>query len=211
MRITKFGHSSLLIEEGDRRILIDPGGYSTGDETLINIDAILLSHEHGDHTSPDKLRSLLSLNPNVKIYSNKSVVDYLNEHGIHAETVVAGVQFMIGKLSIEPVGERHSILYRTIPTIENTGYLIADKLLYPGDNFTLPPKAVEILAAPMAGPWLKLDEAISYVLEVKPKVCFPVHDGILKQIGTTNTIPAQILPPAGIEFRILTEGEPSEF
>lgn len=34
MKITKFGHACLLIEEADARILIGPGTYSSGSEDL---------------------------------------------------------------------------------------------------------------------------------------------------------------------------------
>lgn len=48
MKITKFGHCCLLIEEKGVRLLTDPGTYSDGFEHL-KVDAVLITHEHQDH------------------------------------------------------------------------------------------------------------------------------------------------------------------
>lgn len=49
MKITKFGHCCLLIEENGVRILTDPGTYSTQQSEVKNIDFVLITHEHADH------------------------------------------------------------------------------------------------------------------------------------------------------------------
>ena len=49
MKITKFGHSCLLVEENGVRILFDPGSYSTAQNDVKNIDVVLITHEHSDH------------------------------------------------------------------------------------------------------------------------------------------------------------------
>lgn len=38
MRLTKFGHSCLLVEEGGARVLLDPGSFSEGFEELDGLD-----------------------------------------------------------------------------------------------------------------------------------------------------------------------------
>jgi len=112
---------------------------------------------------------------------------------------------------IEGFGKDRAPLHASIPPIQNTGYFIANKLFYPGDNFINPQKSIEIFALPIAGPWTKLPEGIDYAIGLKPKTCFPVHDGGLKQLGTTNRIPPQILEPLGIKFEILEIGKETEF
>ncbi len=94
-------------------------------------------------------------------------------------------------------------LHASILPIQNTGYFISNKLFYPGDTFVNPGKQVEILALPVAGPWLKLPEAIDYALEISPKICFPVHDGILRSPGSAHLIPPKVLETKGIKFEIL--------
>jgi len=70
---------------------------------------------------------------------------------------------------------------------------------------------VEILALPVAGPWMKISEAIDYALEIKPKVVFPVHDGALKILGPAHRVPSTILPEHGIKFVIIEEGKEVSF
>jgi 7,8-dihydropterin-6-yl-methyl-4-(beta-D-ribofuranosyl)aminobenzene 5'-phosphate synthase len=64
-----------LIEYGGRRILFDTGNNAETFEhnvkalgvDLRNLDAVVISHRHGDHTSG--LTFLLEINPRVRIYT----------------------------------------------------------------------------------------------------------------------------------------------
>jgi 7,8-dihydropterin-6-yl-methyl-4-(beta-D-ribofuranosyl)aminobenzene 5'-phosphate synthase len=66
---------SALVEYGGKRILFDTGnnsaifGYNVKElkVDLKSLDAVVISHRHGDHTSG--LNYLLSVNPGVKIYT----------------------------------------------------------------------------------------------------------------------------------------------
>ena len=64
---------------------------------------------------------------------------------------------------------------------------------------------MEILALPVAGPWLKISDAINYAKEIKPKICFPVHDGMLKFLGPVHMLPEKVLTPLDIKFITLQE------
>ncbi len=211
MKITKFGHCCLLIEENGLRILTDPGSYSTLQNEIKDVDVILITHEHQDHLHIDSLKIVLENNPNAKIITNKGVAKLLHIEGIEYELVEHGQKIDFKGVSIEGFGEKHAEMYKTVTPVDNTGYFIQNKLFYPGDAFTNPKKSVDILALPVAGPWMKLSEAIDYALEIKSKTAFPVHEGILKQPGTTHRIPMDILPKHGVEFIILEEGVEREF
>lgn len=203
MKITKFGHCCLLIEQNGVRILTDPGTYSTQQSEIKNIDFVLITHEHADHFHIDSLKTLLGNNPQAKVITNKSVGLLLEKEDIPFRVVEEGQNFEANGVLIEGFGKNHALMYTSIPPIQNTGYFIANKFFYPGDAFTNPEKQVEILALPVAGPWMKLPETIDYALLIKPQVCFPVHEGILKVPGTTHRIPPQILEPKGIKFVVL--------
>lgn len=192
-----------MIEERGVRILTDPGTYSTRQNEIENIDFILITHEHTDHLHIDSLKTVLKNNPQAKIITNKSVGIILEKEGLAFKTIEDGQAFDAGGVLIEGFGREHACMHSSILPIQNVGYFIANKLFYPGDSLTNPGKQVEILALPIAGPWMKLSEGIDYALELNPKVCFPVHDGILKQIGSTNSIPPKVLEPKGIKFVIL--------
>ncbi len=193
----------MLIEENRIRILTDPGVYSTQQNNIKNIDVVLITHEHYDHLHIDSLKIVLGNNPQAKIITNKSVGALLEKENISFEIIEDGQNYNAKGILIEGFGKYHALMYTSILSIQNTGYFIANRLFYPGDAFTNPNKQVEILALPIAGPWMKLAEAIDYALEIKPKICFPVHESILKSPGSTHRIPSQVLEPHGIKFMVL--------
>lgn len=211
MKITKFGHCCLLIEENGVRILTDPGSYSTQQSEVKNIDFVLITHEHSDHLHIDSLKALLKNNPKAKIITNKSVGALLEKENIAFSPIEDSQNFDASGVLIEGFGKDHALMHSLIPPSQNTGYFIANKLFYPGDAFTNPEKQVEILALPVAGPWMRLLEAIDYALEAKPKICFPVHEGILKQPGSTHSIPPKVLELKGIKFVALEIDKEYEF
>jgi L-ascorbate metabolism protein UlaG (beta-lactamase superfamily) len=213
MRVTKFGHSCLLVEVQKARILIDPGNFSTGQETVSGLHAVLITHEHPDHITLDSVKTILSNNPNALIYTNEGVGKLLSEAGISYQTLENGTVAEIEGVSVRGYGVDHACIHDSIPLIRNTGYMIADAFFYPGDALTQFPQNVEVLALPVAAPWLTLADAVEYALKVKPKVCFPVHDGMLRpeRVGSTRFIPKNILEKAGIGFVDMVEGSVTEF
>lgn len=97
--------------------------------------------------------------------------------------------------------------------MQNTGYLIDERLFYPGDAYALPGVPVEILALPVAGPWCKITDAVHYARKIAPKYAFPVHDGQLRpdRFGGNHRVPELFLKEKGIEFVPLKDGESKEF
>lgn len=57
-------------------------------------------------------------------------------------------------------------------------------------------------------------EAIEYAKLIKPRVVFPVHDGMLRQehqLGPTRRIPTLLLEPLGITYIDMLEGSVHDF
>ena len=106
---------------------------------------------------------------------------------------------------------KHEEIFEEIGQVQNTGYFIDKRLFYPGDSFYNPNKPVEILALPVAGPWTNIKNSINYALEIKPKICFPVHDGMLNHFGTAHKVPALVLYKFGIIFKTFEGGKEEEF
>ena len=90
MRLTKFGHSCLLVEEGGARVLLDPGSYSDGFERLEGLTAVCLTHQHVDHLDRDRVRQLLDRNPGVWVVSDEGSAKPLGEAGADVEVVHDG-------------------------------------------------------------------------------------------------------------------------
>lgn len=211
MIITKYGHCCLLIEEKGLRILTDPGTYSEGQNEAKNIDLVLITHEHADHFHIDSLKIVLKNNPQAVVVSNAAVGALLKEAGIAYELMGNGESREWQGLVVEAQEGLHADMFPGFPRVANTAFRIGERLFYPGDAFIEPNGPVEILALPVAGPWMKLSEAINYALLVKPKVAFPVHDGILKTPGMVHRMPKAVLSERGIDFETLEEGETREF
>jgi L-ascorbate metabolism protein UlaG (beta-lactamase superfamily) len=213
MKIKKLGHCCLVIEEVGKRILTDPGSYSTLQNEVKNIDIILITHEHQDHLHVESLKTVLQNNPSAIVVTNKSVGVLLDKEGIKYQILEHGGKETVDDILLEGFGQLHEEIYGTFGRVENTGYFIADKLFYPGDAFTNPNKKIDILALPVAGPWMKIKTAIDYANELKPRVCFPVHDGMIikDRPGPIYMLPQKFLTENNIEFVPMNEGDEREF
>lgn len=207
MIITKYRHSCLLVEEGNARILIDPGAYSKGHTELTDIDAIFLTHEHPDHCHSESLFEIKRSNSNTPIYANTGAGKKLEEAGIAYELFEDGTEISVQGVSVSGHGTDHAEIYHGFPCFVNTGVLIGGRLFHPGDAVdVIPPVPVEILALPVVAPWLRLATAIDYALQMKPKTCIPIHDGFFGIPGPFHALPEKILTEAGIEFIIPVDG-----
>ena len=211
MKITKFSHCCMLIEEAGIRFLSDPGTLSTAQTEVTNIDFILITHEHHDHFDPISIKPCLEHNPQAEILTTETVSELLKKEGIASHVLKEGDAYDAKGVHLEIFGALHALIHRSIPQTTNIGFYIADRFFYPGDAFVKIPKPVEILALPVAGPILKISESLDYAIELKPKVCFPVHDGILKNIGLTSALPPKVLGPLGIEFVPFELGKEYQF
>jgi len=213
MKITKYGHCCLLVEEKNLRILTDPGSFTTTQNSVKNIDVVLITHEHQDHFHIDSVKNILKNNPLAKIITNKDVAKLLDKEKIKYELVEDKQHIKIKNVLIEGFGLKHAEMHSSIPQSNNTGYFIDNRLFYPGDAFTNPGKIVEILALPVAGPWMKMSEALDYALELRPKTCFPVHDGVVVEgmRGFAGMMAKNILEPKRINFVQMNNGDTKEF
>ena len=212
MKITKFGHCCLLIEEKGVRILTDPGSFTTEQNSLKNIDLLLITHEHHDHFHIESVKAILGNNPQAIIITNSAVGKLLDQEGIKHQVVAEGQNTTFKELLIEGFGHEHATIYEDLGKVENTGYFINNKLFYPGDAFTNPNKPVEILALPAGGPWMKPSEAIDYAKAVKPKKAFPVHDAMFLLTANFGLFAMKtFLPKHGIEFITIALNQETEF
>jgi hypothetical protein len=121
-----------------------------------------------------------------------------------------GETFDVAGVSVQVIGTDHAVIHPTIPGIPNVGYLIAGHFFYPGDNFTLPGVPVQVLAVPTCAPWMKVSEAIDYMLAVDSEVVIPVHDALLALPDSYYSHLRRFAEPAGMEFRVVANGTSTE-
>lgn len=199
-----------MVETGGKRILIDPGMYSRGQNFVKGVSAVLITHEHLDHLHLESLRVVIENNPGVRVLTTAGAGQLLAAEGVAHEVLAHCLSTKIGCVDIKGFGKKHAEIYRTVPPVDNTGFLIGGKFFYPGDAFTDPGVPVEILALPFSAPWLKISEAIDYAKQLKPKACFPVHDGLLKSLGPVRVLTEKILKEAGIKFQVIEDESSAE-
>ena len=176
MRITRHGHSCLLVEDGDARLLLDPGVFSSGFEDLRGLTGVLVTHQHADHLDLDRLRPLLEANPDARLHCDEGSVEHLD--GLPHVVVRAGDRLDLGT-EVRVHGSQHAVIHPDLPRIPNVGYLVGGRFFTPGDALTVPDADVEVLGLPTGAPWLKASEAVDLLREVRPRLAFPVHDAVL--------------------------------
>lgn len=214
MKITKYGHCCLLVEENGVRVLTDPGSFSAAQNEIKNIDVVLITHEHTDHFHIESVKNILKNNPEALIVTNSSVNELLKKENILNNKVMEdGESFEYKGIELKGFGVIHEVIYKDWARVQNTGYFIAEKLFLPGDSFEHKGINPEVLALPVAGPWMKIETAADYCIRLKPKKTFPIHDGVLSDFGkeVANRVVSGILSKQDIEFINLEIGKETEF
>lgn len=206
----------MLIEENGLRILTDPGSFTIEKHSNIrDVDVVLFTHEHQDHYHLESLRVIIANNPKVKILCNQSVGTLLADASIPHQVVNDGATISEKNITIEGIGTIHAPIHASFPQMANTGYLIAERFWYPGDALIDPKRRIEILALPVAGPWLKISEAIDYALALKPTYTFSVHDSVLDATllatGVIGRWCGSVLNGKGVSFLELEPDKEYEF
>ncbi len=210
MHIKKLKHCCLVIDlkgkDGkSKRILVDPGSYSVEEHDKVkHADIVLITHEHADHFHIESLKALIKRAPDATIITDIGVGAILAKEGIEHRVMEHGNAIDLKGVHIEAYGKDHAFLHESLPLMSNIGFFIENKFFFPGDAFTDPKKPIDVLALPVAGPWMKISEAVNYALKVKPRVAFPVHDGVA--FSSAHRIPEMVLGKNGIEFVKLEEG-----
>ncbi|MCK2218699.1 MBL fold metallo-hydrolase [Actinomadura sp. ATCC 31491] len=184
MLLTKFGHACVRVEKDGRRLVIDPGGL-TEPQALDGADAVLVTHEHFDHFSEERLRRAAADNPGLRIWADSSVAGQLDGLGTRVTAVGEGAAFGAAGFDVKVHGAWHAVIHPDIPRITNVGFLIDDVLFHPGDALTVPDAAVGTLLLPVHAPWSTTGQLIDYVREVGPRDAYAIHDGALNDVGTT--------------------------
>jgi L-ascorbate metabolism protein UlaG (beta-lactamase superfamily) len=182
MELTKHGHACVVLSEGDRRLVIDPGAL-TDPAALDGAGAVLVTHEHFDHFAPELLRRAMDADPALEVWTNGSVAGQLDGAGSRVHVVGDGDAVTVAGFDVTVHGELHAVVHPDLPRIGNVGFLVDGVLFHPGDALTVPAEPVATLLLPVHAPWSKLSEVIDYVRAVDADQAYAVHDGLLNDTG----------------------------
>lgn len=210
MKLTKHEHACLVLELDDKRLVVDPGEYTTPLLGIDDVVAVVITHQHPDHWTPGHLNTIRERNPEVKIFGPAGVAGAASDFPV--SVVEEGGEVTVGPFMLRFFGGRHAVIHPSIPVIDNLGVLVNDTVYYAGDSFTVPPVPVDTLAVPAGAPWLKISEVMDYVAEVKPRRAFPTHEMVLSAIGKrlSNARIGAVTEQGGGEYFPLEPGETLE-
>lgn len=186
MRLRKYGHSCLLLEERSESLLFDPGQPDFLDpkatpENFAAVSLIVVTHWHPDHADPDLIRRIVDRS-GAKVLANADAVRELQSAGVKAELAVDGTR-SYGGFKLQIVRSPHAPILGSIPP-ENAAYLVNDRLLNTGDSFDprlAEFKGVPVLALPVTAPWTTELDSAGFAERIGPKRVVPVHDGYLRE------------------------------
>ena len=178
MIIKKIRHCCFVITMNKTVFITDPGSFLTPDE-MVRADVLLLSHEHGDHYDVKNIEKLLTLNPDLKIYTNESVHELLQDENITSEILTDGDTVEYEGISIRAIGEWHEEIWEQRGKVQNIGFALDEKVFFTGDAFQTVDFIPEVLLFCIAGPFVRLRESLSYVQTLSPRVAIPMHESIL--------------------------------
>lgn len=184
MRLTKYTHSCIRLDDGSRALVIDPGTFSETQLALAGVHAVLVTHEHADHLDAPALLAAAKSDPSLQVWAPTSVAVALAELGDRFTAVGPGEYFSAGGFEVRTLGALHALIHPLLGApVPNIGYLVEGSVYHPGDSFTVPPVPVETLLIPIHAPWSKVSEVIDFTAAVRAPRAFQVHDAYLSEVG----------------------------
>jgi L-ascorbate metabolism protein UlaG (beta-lactamase superfamily) len=182
MELIKYGHACVVLVDGERRLVVDPGAF-TDPSALDGASAVLVTHEHPDHFVADRLRAAMDADPALEVWTNASVAGQLEGLGGRVHVVGHGDAVSVAGFDVHVHGELHAEIHPDIPRVKNVGFLVDGQVFHPGDALTVPDEPVATLLLPVHAPWSKASDVIDYMRAVHADQAYAVHDGLLNEAG----------------------------
>ena len=196
MRITKFGHACVRVEQDGVALVLDPGGFSEL-EAVDGAAAVLITHEHADHWTIEHLRR-----GDAAIYTIAAVAEKIRTAdpavAERVKVVAPGEGFKAAGLEVEVIGEKHAVIHPELPHFDNSGFLVRgdQTLFHPGDAFTDPGERVDVLCIPVCAPWSKMSEVMDYARATEATQYLAIHDRIYSDVGL-SLVDARVIAMVG--------------
>ncbi len=204
MRLTKYAHACVTLDNGGEYLLIDPGTLTPEAADLVaGTTVVLITHEHFDHFDEQMLESALSSRPELRVFGPAAVVQRWAGRPGQVQAVKAGDTFEAAGMDVAVFGELHALIHPDIAQVANVGYLIDGLVYHPGDAYHVPGAPVDTLLLPTSGPWTKLADAVELVREVEPRQVIQIHELMLSDLGqrsTANFISPEALTKVALEI-----------
>lgn len=212
MKITKFGHSCVLVEDGGKRLLFDPGLFvfienNVSFEDIGPVDVIAISHSHSDHFLPSALSKLYELHP-FSLVASEDIVEDAKKEGLKCNFFISehDTEIEVEGFKLLPQVHRHEQIPMPVP--KNTGYLVNSSFYHTGDSYLVSDvmKGLEVITVPNGGPWSTTLQSVEFLKQVRPKIALPIHDGMHKDfwLERLNDSMYEWSSELGVEYRVLS-------
>ena len=204
MILTKYQHACTVLTVNDQSLVIDPGVWTDDFVLPKDVVAIVITHNHPDHNSPELLQQLQQAFPEAVLYGPSDVA---NDTLI---PVAAGDTAQVGPFTLEFFGGEHAHNDKSVPAPQNLGVLVNEYFYHPGDSFAVPSKPVVTLALPVTAPWMKVAESLDFLRATKPKLAFPIHDAIANKTGQdlVDRLHGAVAQEVGCTYQRLNASQP---
>ena len=191
MKITRYPQSCLKLEYEGRTLLVDIGTLATAEYRLADfgdVDAVLFTHTHFDHFDVKVLPELAA--KGATIYGNSDVAQ--SAGGTEVEVVDPGEELVVAGFKLKAFAMEHCLMVDGSKAgIPNTGFLVNDRFLIPGDSTEDVGVTAAVVAVPIFGPDISLHDAYQLTKTTGAKTVIPVHydvahmdPGIFKMLGS---------------------------
>lgn len=181
MKLTKFGHACVILEEQGQRIIIDPGVFTTLPDDLANVVAIVVTHEHPDHFSPDNLAAIFAQSPESQLLTLQEIAVKMPDN--KSKAVKPGDKAEAGPFKIEFGGGLHAEIHPDLPRINNLTVTINGSIYYPGDSYDAAAGQPQVVLLPLNAPWARIADTVDFIKAVPAKTFIPTHNGLLTDNG----------------------------
>lgn len=198
-------HASFRIEAGGKVIYIDPWQLGDGPKA----DLILITHDHGDHCSPDDVEKIRK--EDTEIVTVAAAAEKLPDP---ITVVKPGDELTVQGIAVQAVPAYNVNKFRS-PGVPfhpkesgNVGFVITvegQRIYHAGDTDVIPEMAsvkTDIALLPVSGKYvMTAEEAVEAVASIQPKIAIPMHVG--RGIGAQEdserfkekaSVPVEVLP-----------------
>ncbi|OYT59262.1 metal-dependent hydrolase [Euryarchaeota archaeon ex4484_178] len=227
MKVTWLGHSAFIIEEGGKKVLVDP--FITGNEKApvkpddIECDLIAVTHGHGDHLG-DAI--FIGKRKNVPIVAIYELAQYISSKGANGVGMNFGGTYEYEGIKLSMVPALHSSGI-TESNFAHDGGLPAGfvieingkKVYHAGDTGLFGDMRLigelyrpDVALLPVGG-LFTMDTKLATIAAkwIKPKFVIPMHYNTWPPIEANPEEMREELKKEGIELIVLKPGESFEF
>ena len=221
--ITFLGHSTVLVEMGEARILTDPvlldrvsilrrAAASLASELYRDIDLVVISHLHLDHLD---LPSLRMLGTDTPLVVPRGAGSFMRRMGFRSvEELAPGGSVVVDGVEVRATRADHSGFRPPFgPTAEALGYVFergGESVYFAGDTDVFPEMAdlagVDLALLPVWGWGPRLgpghmdpERAADALRVIRPRAAVPIHWGTLWPLGMGRVMPHRLERPP-LEF-----------